>query len=86
MDNEKTSSVNQDLSLSDTRLSKISQIPHRFFLYATFQQLVESALLQTSLSKEDNPIQELLQDSLEDALTKVMTELNDSELFTVAEA
>ena len=91
MENEKTSSVNQEeeTTLSDTRLSKVSQVPHRFFLYSTFQTLIESSLQQQACEtpeEANHPLQKLLQGSLDDALKKVVHELNESELFIVAEA
>ena len=71
-------------TVEDTAISKSSQLPHRFFVYSTFQKLVESA---TSIEDtEQNQLSDLLKDSLDSALVSLLLEIEKNESFTIAEA
>ena len=77
----------QTQRVEDTTLSKSSQLPHRFFMYSTFQKLIESSVTDNSI---ENPFQEqlkdLFQDTIDSALVSILAEMEKDECFTVAEA
>tara|TARA_R100000008_G_C3562119_1_gene156844 strand:+ start:908 stop:1171 length:264 start_codon:yes stop_codon:yes gene_type:complete len=77
----------QSQRVEDTALSKSSQLPHRFFMYSTFQKLIESTVTDNSI---ENPLEEqlknLFQDTIDSALVSILAEMEKDECFTVAEA
>ena len=77
----------QNLRVEDTTISKSSQLPHRLFMYSTFQKLIESSVTDNSV---ENPFQEqlrdLYQDTIDSALVSILAEMEKDECFTVAEA
>ena len=77
----------QEIKIEDTALSKSSQLPHRFFMYSTFQKLVESSV---NSEASDNPLKDqlrdLFQDEIDSALVSILAEMEKDECFLVAEA
>ena len=77
----------QEKKVEDTAISKSAKLPHRFFMYSTFQKLIESS---TNSEASDNPfkdqLRDLFQDEIDSALVSILAEMEKDECFLVAEA
>ena len=77
----------EEQRIEDTTLSRSSQLPHRFFMYSTFQKLVESSVSDNSSENAfQEQLRDLFQDTLDSALVSILVEMEKDECFTVAEA
>lgn len=77
----------EEQRIEDTALSRSSQLPHRFFMYSTFQKLVESSVSDNSSENAfQEQLRDLFQDTLDSALVSILVEMEKDECFTVAEA
>ena len=77
-----------DLAVEDTALSKSSELPQRFFMYSTFQKLVEATVKSDIQFDDPNAqgLKEFIQDSVDSALVSILAEMSNDPCFTIAEA
>ena len=74
-------------SVEETAISKSSQLPHRFYMYETFQKLIEGAVEtgEDSTNPFKEQLRDLLQEQLDEALISIITEMGKDDCL-VAEA